>query len=125
MALASVFAVGLVLGGCGSDRLTIANRTAVPISPAPGFVVPPCTDVQYGDAELERMRESLGRWALGLVDDWPPPGVARMDAGIPDVPGRSYYLITSSAEPEFLLQPPPPGELPACEGLPAGDFTFG
>ncbi len=116
-------ATGLALVACGPPGVTIINQSAMAISPAPGVLVAPCTSVRFSGADVQRMRALIDQWALGLIDDWPAAGVARMDEGIPTVPGRSYFLITSVREPELLADPPV--DLPVCEGQPRGDFPIG
>lgn len=117
-------AIGFAVVACGSPGLTIINRTAVPISPAPDYIVAPCTSVWFSEGDLERMSALTTHWAMGLIVDRPAAGVARMDT-LYSVPGRPYYLITSIREPELLADPPQPADLPVCEGQPRGDFTIG
>jgi hypothetical protein len=114
-------AIGLGLLGCRSEGITIVNRSAIAISPAPGYVVAPCAERRFDASDLERMNALVVQYTLGTIDTWPPPGAARWEDGLMLNDDRSVFLlITSVAKPQRLAERPQPADLPACGGIPVG-----
>ena len=119
-ALLAVIMVHAAAACASRTELTLVNRSDLPVSLAPGFVVAPCSIASYGPTEIEAIKRSLRDWALALSPDWPPPGVGRVDAW--EVwPGRHSFLVISSAEgPRVMLDEAPADGWPLCGGSPQG-----
>lgn len=100
------------------------NRSAIPISPAPGFIVGPCSEQAFDESQVSRMRGLVQQWALGQIKDWPASGVARLDSWQANRSGVGYFIISSEDEPLLVLGAPPSEGWPPCGGNPRGDVTL-
>ena len=75
--------------------VTVVNRSAQTISPAPGALIPACGRTSYDAQDLAQIRQSLADWVAGEDPEWPVVTVGRLDASILPSSGDGWILLVT------------------------------